>query len=164
MKLSPKISPCLWFDDQAEAAAQWYVGLFPDSRIAQVTHYHGEDVVRVSGRPEGSVMTVAFELANHPFTALNGGPLFKFNEAISLQVICDSQDEIDYYWQTLGKDGDPAAQQCGWLKDKYGLSWQIVPGMLPTLLTDPVHASKVCTALLSMKKLDIGKLQAAADS
>ncbi|MHC8945354.1 VOC family protein [Advenella incenata] len=164
MKIASKISPCLWFDDQAEAAARFYTGIFPDSKITQTTHYLGEKMTQVSGRPEGSVLTVAFELAGLPFTALNGGPIFKFNEAISLQVHCDSQDELDKYWTALNEGGDLSAQQCGWLKDRYGLSWQIVPAILPTLLTDPARAQRVMEALLPMKKLDIGKLQQAADA
>src|SRR5690606_14232412 len=164
MKITSKISPCLWFDDQAEAAARFYTGIFPDSKITQTTHYLGEKMTQVSGRPEGSVLTVAFELAGLPFTALNGGPIFKFNEAISLQVHCDSQEELDKYWTALNEGGDPSAQQCGWLKDRYGLSWQIVPAILPTLLTDPVRAQAVMEALLTMKRLDIDQLQQAAAS
>ncbi|MGX9933880.1 VOC family protein [Advenella kashmirensis] len=164
MKIASKISPCLWFDDQAEAAARFYTGIFPDSKITQTTHYLGKKMTQVSGRPEGSVLTVAFELAGLPFTALNGGPIFKFNEAISLQVHCDSQEELDRYWTALNEGGDPSAQQCGWLKDRYGLSWQIVPAILPTLLTDPARAQRVMEALLPMKKLDIGKLQQAAEA
>ncbi|HLU03458.1 MAG TPA: VOC family protein [Advenella sp.] len=164
MKIASKISPCLWFDDQAEAAARFYTGIFPASKIVQTTHYHGRKMTEVSGRPEGSVLTVAFELAGVPFTALNGGPIFKFNEAISLQVHCESQQELDQYWTALNDGGDPSAQQCGWLKDRYGLSWQIVPALLPTLLTDPARAQRVMEALLPMKKLDIDKLQQAADA
>ena len=163
MKVTSKISPCLWFDDQAEAAVRFYTGIFPGSRITQTTHYRGEKMTQVSGRPDGSVLTVAFELAGVPFTALNGGPIFKFNEAISLQVHCESQQEIDTYWTALNEGGDPSAQQCGWLKDRYGLSWQIVPAIMPTLLTDPDRAQRVMEALLPMKKLDIATLQAAAD-
>ena len=164
MNITSKISPCLWFDDQAEAAAEFYTRIFPDSRITQITHYLGQKMTEVSGRPEGSVLTVAFELAGVPFTALNGGPIFKFNESISLQVHCESQQELDRYWTALNEGGDPSAQQCGWLKDRYGLSWQIVPAILPALLADPVRAQRVMEALLPMKKLDIDKLQQAADS
>ncbi len=164
MKITSKISPCLWFDDQAEAAAEFYTGIFPDSRITQITHYLGPKMAQISGKPEGSVLTVAFDLAGLPFTALNGGPLFTFNESISLQVHCESQQELDRYWTALSEDADPAAQQCGWLKDRYGLSWQIVPAILPALLTDPVRAQAVMEALLTMKKLDISQLQQAADS
>lgn len=164
MKITSKISPCLWFDDQAEAAAQFYTGIFPDSRITQITHYLGTKMAEISGKPEGSVLTVAFELAGLPFTALNGGPLFKFNESISLQVHCESQQELDSYWTALNEGGDPTAQQCGWLKDRYGLSWQIVPAILPALLTDPVRAQAVMEALLTMKRLDIDQLQQAAAS
>ncbi len=164
MKIASRISPCLWFDNQAEAAAQFYTGIFPDSRITQTTYYRGEQVAEVSGMPEGSVLTVTFELLGVPFTALNGGPLFKFSEAISLQVHCDTQDEIDKYWAALNEGGDPAAQQCGWLKDRYGLSWQIVPAIMSELLTDPARTQRVLDALMPMKKLDIRKLQEAADS
>lgn len=164
MKITSKISPCLWFDDQAEAAVRFYTGIFPDSKITQTTYYQGEKMTQVSGRPEGSVLTVAFELAGIPFTALNGGPIFKFNEAISLQVHCESQQELDNYWAALNEGGDPSAQQCGWLKDRYGLSWQIVPAILPTLLTDPARAQRVMEALLPKKKLDISKLLQAADT
>lgn len=163
MNIASKISPCLWFDDQAQAAADFYTGIFPDSNITQITYYQGEQMTQVSGKPEGSVLTVAFELAGVPFTALNGGPIFKFNESISLQVHCDSQDELDRYWSALNEGGDPSAQQCGWLKDRYGLSWQIVPAIMPTLLRDPARAQQVMEALLPMKKLDISKLQQAAD-
>src|SRR5690554_1668467 len=122
----PAIAPCLWFDSQAEEAARFYCSVFPDSKITTITYYPqvGQEV---HGRSEGSVLTVEFELNGNPFTALNGGPVFKFNEAVSLQVYCDTQEEIDYYWEKLGEGGDPKAQQCGWLKDRYGLSWQVVP-------------------------------------
>lgn len=164
MKIASKISPCLWFDDQAEDAAQFYTGIFPDSKITQTTHSLGKKLADISGRPEGSVLTVAFELAGIPFTALNGGPIFKFNEAISLQVHCDTQGEIDKYWTALNEGGDPSAQQCGWLKDRYGLSWQIVPAIMPSLLADPARAQRVMEALLTMKKLDIRKLEQAGDA
>jgi predicted 3-demethylubiquinone-9 3-methyltransferase (glyoxalase superfamily) len=121
MGLAQKIVPCLWFDDQAEEAAGFYTAIFPNSRIVAVTRY--SDVGReIHGREPGSVMTVEFDVDGHSFTALNGGPLFKFSEAISLQVFCDTQAEIDYYWERLSDGGDPKAQQCGWLKDRYGLS------------------------------------------
>jgi predicted 3-demethylubiquinone-9 3-methyltransferase (glyoxalase superfamily) len=122
MQCSQRIVPCLWFDDQAEAAAGFYTAIFSNSRIVNVTRY-GEAGREVHGKPAGSVMTVAFELDGQPFTALNGGPLFRFNEAISLQVKCASQQEVDYYWTRLSEDGDAGAQQCGWLKDRYGVSW-----------------------------------------
>ncbi|MBC8024350.1 MAG: VOC family protein, partial [Burkholderiales bacterium] len=120
------ISPCLWFDSQAEEAARFYVSVFKKAKITAVTQYPavGQEI---HGRKPGSVMTVEFVLNGVPFMALNAGPIFKFNEAVSLQVICRTQKEIDYYWDKLGEGGDPKARQCGWLKDKYGLSWQIVP-------------------------------------
>lgn len=160
--ISHKIQPCLWFDDQAEQAARYYTGIFPGSSISSVSLYSeaGQDV---HGRPPGSVMVVAFELAGCRFTALNGGPVFKFNEAISLIVNCDSQDEIDYYWQRLGEDGDPAAQQCGWLKDKYGVSWQVVPSGIGDMLrdTESGKAQRVMLSLLKMKKIELAELQKA---
>jgi predicted 3-demethylubiquinone-9 3-methyltransferase (glyoxalase superfamily) len=159
-----RISPCLWFDDQAEAAAQFYVSVFPNSRITQISRY-GETGTEIHGRPAGSVMTVEFELDGQTFTALNGGPVFKFNEAISLQVGCETQEELDRYWEQLSAGGDPASQQCGWLKDRYGLSWQIVPAVIAQLMTDPDRArgERAFAALLKMKKLDIAALLRAAD-
>lgn len=157
-----KITPCLWFDDRAEEAAEFYTGIFKNSKIPAVTRY--TDVGReFHGKEPGSVMTVAFELDGQAFTALNGGPLFKFNEAVSLQVNCDTQQEVDHYWGKLSAGGDPKAQQCGWLKDRYGVSWQVVPAVLPKLLADPAKAVRVMSALLKMTKLDVAALQAAAD-
>src|SRR5262249_45348342 len=121
-----KIAPCLWFDNEAEAAAKFYTRIFKNSRIVRTSHYPNAGH-EVHHRPAGSVLTVEFELEGQPFTALNGGPQFKFNEAVSLQVSCADQHEIDYYWKALGEGGPGEAQMCGWLKDKYGLSWQIVP-------------------------------------
>jgi predicted 3-demethylubiquinone-9 3-methyltransferase (glyoxalase superfamily) len=165
MPMLRKIVPCLWFDNQAEDAAKFYVSTFgKNSRITQVTHYT-EAGKETHGRKAGSVMTVAFELAGDPLTALNGGPHFKFNEAVSLQVMCDDdQAEVDHFWNALGAGGDERAQQCGWLKDKYGLSWQIVPRMMDDMFTDedPVRAGRVMTAMLKMKKLDVAALKAAA--
>jgi predicted 3-demethylubiquinone-9 3-methyltransferase (glyoxalase superfamily) len=157
------IAPCLWFDDQAEAAAQLYTEVFPNSRITQIARY-GTAGQEVHGRPPGSVMTVAFELSGHPFTALNGGPLFTFSEAISFQVSCDTQSDIDYFWEKLSAGGDPKARQCGWLKDRFGLSWQVVPTVLPELIggPDPRRAERVMTAMLKMKKIDVGALERAA--
>ncbi len=162
MKLAQRIAPCLWFDHQAEAAARFYTGVFGNSRILRTTRY-GEAGREIHGRPSGSVMTVAFELDGQLFTALNGGPLFEFNEAISLQVFCDSQQEIDYYWQRLGEGGGEKARQCGWLKDRFGVSWQVVPAQLPEWLGDPASArcQRVFSAIMKMKKLDIGKLERA---
>jgi predicted 3-demethylubiquinone-9 3-methyltransferase (glyoxalase superfamily) len=158
------ISPCLWFDDQAEQAAHFYTGIFPRSRIVTLARY-GEAGTDIHGRPPGSVMTVAFELDGQPFTALNGGPVYTFNEAISFQVNCDSQQEIDYYWNHLIEGGPAQAQQCGWLKDRYGVSWQIVPRALADMMSgvDHVRADRVMTALLAMKKLDLDQLQQAYD-
>ena len=162
MRTHARITPCLWFDDQAEEAAQFYTAIFEQSRIVAVTRYTraGHDV---HGRPEGSVMTVAFELDGQPFTALNGGPVFQFNEAVSLQVDCETQAEVDYYWDRLSEGGDHSAQQCGWLKDRYGVSWQVVPRVLLDMLNDAdvECRDRVMAAVLSMKKLDIDELQRA---
>ena len=157
-----KIAPCLWFDDQAEDAARFYTGIFKGSRILKTARYT-EAGREVHGRPPGSVMTVSFELQGQPFTALNGGPIFKFTEAISFQVSCETQEEVDHYWNKLSAGGDAAAQQCGWLKDRYGVSWQVVPAVLPEMLMDPdpVKAGRVMEAMLPMKKLDIAALKRA---
>jgi predicted 3-demethylubiquinone-9 3-methyltransferase (glyoxalase superfamily) len=161
--INPRIAPCLWFDDQAEEAARFYTGIFRNSRIGKIARY-GKAGQEFHGKPEGSVMTVAFELDGQPFTALNGGPVFKFNEAISLQVNCETQEELDHYWNKLSAGGDEKAQQCGWLKDKFGVSWQIVPAVLPELMSDRPKAEKTMTALLKMKKLDIAALERAASA
>ena len=160
-----RIAPCLWFDDQAEEAANYYCGIFPNSRVVSVSRY-GEAGQEVHHRPPGSVMVAAFELDGQPFTALNGGPLFRFNEAVSLQVYCADQREIDYYWEKLSAAGDPRAQQCGWLKDRYGLSWQVVPRDLDQIFGggDSAGAQRAMTAMLKMKKLDIGELERARDA
>lgn len=162
MNVTTRIAPCLWFDSQAEEAAKFYVSVFKNSRVVSVVRYPtaGQETHK---RPAGSVMTVAFELNGQPFTALNGGPVFTFNEAVSLQVNCDNQEEVDYYWEKLSKGGDPKAQQCGWLKDRYGLSWQIVPTSLPELFKDheSEKAQRAMTAMLRMKKIDIGELERA---
>ena len=150
-----KISTCLWFDSQAEQAAKFYCGIFRNSKIRQVTHY-GE----AGPGPKGSVMTVAFELDGREFLALNGGPVFQFNHAVSLIVNCETQQELDDMWNRLSAGG--ATEQCGWLRDKYGLSWQIVPAILPQLMKDPATADKVMQAILKMIKLDIAVLQRAA--
>ncbi|MBV9773713.1 MAG: VOC family protein [Gemmatimonadetes bacterium] len=159
-----KIAPCLWFDDQAEEAAAFYTGIFPDSKITAVSRY-GEAGREIHGRTPGSVMVVAFELDGQPFTALNGGPVFTFNEAISLQVFCDTQEELDHYWERLGEGGDERAKQCGWLKDRYGVSWQVVPRVLPELVQDPSSekSQRAMAAMLGMKKLDIAELRSAYD-
>lgn len=157
-----RIAPCLWFDDRAEEAANFYVAIFPNSRITQIARY-GKAGFEHHHKPAGSVMTVAFELDGCAFTALNGGPVFTFSESVSLQVFCDTQQEIDHYWSGLGTGGDARAQMCGWLKDRYGLSWQIVPSMLPELMAgDPARAERAMGAVLSMKKLDIAAIQKAA--
>src|SRR5450432_2634569 len=131
-----RIAPFLWFDDQAEEAAKFYTGIFRNSRIVEMARYT-EAGREVHGRAAGAVMTVAFELDGQAFTALNGGPMFKFNEAISFQVNCETQEEVDYYWEKLSEGGDKKAQQSGWLKDKYGASWQVVPRALIDMMTDP---------------------------
>jgi predicted 3-demethylubiquinone-9 3-methyltransferase (glyoxalase superfamily) len=162
MTISTRIAPCLWFDRQAEEAARYYVGIFKNSKITSISHF-GKEGHEIHGQPEGLVLTVQFELDGQPFTALNGGPNFKFNEAVSLQIYCDSQEEIDDYWGRLAAGGDPAAQQCGWLKDKFGLSWQVVPRMMEGWLAGGVNekTERVMKALMQMKKLDIARLNAA---
>jgi predicted 3-demethylubiquinone-9 3-methyltransferase (glyoxalase superfamily) len=159
---SLKITPCLWFDDQGEAAAEFYVSVFKNSRITQVARY-GDAGKDVHGRPAGSVMTVSFELDGQPFTALNGGPVFKFNEAVSFEIDCDTQQEVDYYWERLSAGGDEKAQQCGWLKDRFGVSWQVVPTVMKLLLADATSekSQRAMAAMLKMKKLDIEALERA---
>ena len=160
MKIGHKITPCLWFDHEAEEAVNFYFSVFKDGKIASVSRY-GEAGREIHGRAPGSVMAVAFELFGQTFMALNGGPMFKFNEAISLQVNCETQAEIDELWEKLGAGGDPEAQQCGWLKDKYGLSWQIVPTMMGELFsgTDMAKQERAMAVMLEMKKLDIAALE-----
>jgi predicted 3-demethylubiquinone-9 3-methyltransferase (glyoxalase superfamily) len=159
---SQRISICLWFDDQAEEAAGFYTSIFPNSRIVATTRYTDESA-GPSGKPVGSVLTVAFELDGMPFAALNGGPAFRFNEAVSIVVHCASQEEVDHYWERLSRKGDPAAQQCGWLKDRYGVSWQIVPQELLDALggPDPERVRKATAAMMQMKKIDLGALRRA---
>ena len=154
-----KITPFLWFDNQAEEAAQFYTSIFKDSKILQVSRY-GD----AGPGPKGTVMVVNFEIAGMQVTALNGGPLFKFSEAFSFVVNCENQNEIDEYWRKLTAGGGQESQ-CGWLKDKYGFSWQIVPTVLGKLMAnkDPKKANRVMQALLQMKKLDIARLEAAAE-
>jgi len=151
-----KITPFLWFDHQAEEAANFYASIFPNSRIVKVVRYGP-----AGPGPTGSVMTVEFQLEGQTFVALNGGPIFKFTEAISFVVNCQTQAEVDTYWEKLSKGG--AEVQCGWLKDRFGLSWQIVPTVLPELLADPdpAKSTRVMKAMLTMKKLDIGALKQA---
>lgn len=162
MKTIQKITPCLWFDDQGEQAAEFYTSIFSNSKITKIARY-GEAGKEIHGRPAGSVLTVEFELDGQRFTALNGGPVFKFNEAISFQVNCDTQEEVDHYWKALSAGGDDNAQQCGWLKDKFGASWQVVPRVLSELITDPdpKKSERAFTAMLQMKKLDIAALKRA---
>jgi predicted 3-demethylubiquinone-9 3-methyltransferase (glyoxalase superfamily) len=158
-----KITPFLWFDDQAEEAVEFYMGIFKNSKLLNVARY-GEAGREVHGRRPGSVMVMSFELEGQAFTALNGGPAFKFNEAISFQVSCETQDEVDHYWDRLSAGGDDRAKQCGWLKDRYGVSWQVVPAVLPELLMDPDpgKSGRAMEAMLRMKKLDIATLKRAA--
>ncbi len=157
-----KISPCLWFDDQAEHAARFYTTIFKDSKITAISRYP-EAGQEIHGKPPGSVMVVAFELNGNSFTALNGGPHFHFSEAISFQIECETQEDVDYYWERLSEGGDPNAQQCGWLKDKFGLSWQVVPRIQPELLMDfdKAKSQRAFQAMLQMKKPDIEALQRA---
>ena len=153
-----KITPFLWFDDQAEEAAKYYVSIFRNSKVGSVARY-GESAAKASGRPAGSAMTVEFELDGQKFVALNGGPVFKFNESVSFVVNCDTQEELDRVWNKLSAGG--AEVQCGWLKDKFGVSWQVVPTVLPKLMQG-AKADKVMNAILKMKKLDIAALERAA--
>ena len=155
-----KITPCLWFDNQAEEAVNIYVSIFKNSKIGSITRY-GEEGAKVSGRPKGTVMTVIFQLDGQEFMALNGGPQFRFTEAISFVVNCQTQEEVDEYWEKLSDGGQEV--QCGWLKDKYGLSWQIVPTILGEMLNDPdpKKAERVMKAMLEMKKIDIKGLKQA---
>jgi len=157
-----RIAPCLWFDSQAEEAAKFYTGIFKKSKILAISRY-SKAGYEIHQRPEGSVMTAEFQLGGQRFTALNGGPHFKFNEAVSLQVYCETQKEIDYYWERLGEGGDPKAQMCGWLKDRYGLSWQVVPTGMEKMLKDykSEKAQRAMAAMMQMKKLDIAKLKRA---
>jgi predicted 3-demethylubiquinone-9 3-methyltransferase (glyoxalase superfamily) len=157
-----RISTGLWFDDQAEEAAQFYTSIFKNSSIGRVTGY-GKEGFEFHHKPEGSVMTVEFTLDGSNFVALNGGPLFHFSEAVSFIINCDNQEEVDHFWDKLSEGGDPASQQCGWLKDKFGVSWQVVPEEMITFLTDPDtrKAQRVMAAMLPMKKIDLAVLKQA---
>jgi predicted 3-demethylubiquinone-9 3-methyltransferase (glyoxalase superfamily) len=157
-----KITPCLWFDDKAEEAVKFYTSIFKNSKVGDVTRY-GKEGYEIHGREAGTVMTVEFEIEGHKFVALNGGPIFKFNEAISFQVHCETQKELDFYWEKLSQGGDEQAQVCGWLKDKYGVSWQIVPIVLLKMLQDKdtKKSERVTKAMLQMRKLDIMTLRQA---
>jgi predicted 3-demethylubiquinone-9 3-methyltransferase (glyoxalase superfamily) len=152
----------LWFDSNAEEAVNFYTAIFNHSKVGNITRY-GEAGYEIHGKPAGTVLTVEFELDGQAFTALNGGPVFKFNEAISFQVSCDSQGEVDYYWEKLSEGGDKKAQQCGWLKDKFGVSWQIVPTVLGQMLQDKDagKSERVMKVLLQMRKIDIAALKRA---
>ena len=151
-----KITPCLWFNKEAEEAAKFYVSIFRDARIININYYPKEGQ-EVHGQKEGSVMTVDFILNGQPFLALNGGPAFTFTEAISLTIPCQTQEEVDHYWSKLTEGGEES--MCGWLKDKYGLSWQVVPTILPKLLMDPAKKDSVMKAFMQMRKFDIEKLK-----
>ncbi|MDF2835005.1 MAG: 3-demethylubiquinone-9 3-methyltransferase [Paenibacillus sp.] len=160
-----KISTNLWFDNQAEEAARYYTALFPNSGIERITRY-GKERKELGGLEEGAVMTVEFRLDGQPFVALNGGPRYRFNESISYIVHCDSQEELDHYWDRLSEGGDEQAQICGWLKDKFGVSWQVVPANLTDMLqdSDPAKADRVMKALLkTATKIDMGALRRAYD-
>ncbi len=155
-----KITPCLWFDDQAEDAAKFYCSVFKNSKITTISRFPdaGQEIHH---KPAGSVMVVAFELDGMPFTALNGGPDFKFDEAVSFQIMCETQADIDYYWGKLTEGGQEGP--CGWLKDKFGLSWQVVPSAIPKMMTDPdaQKSARVMNAFLKMKKLDLAAIERA---
>lgn len=157
----PPIVPSLWFDTEAESAAEHYKSIFPNSRIVSISRY-GEAGKDITGQTPGKVMTVDFELDGKRFTALNGGPMFKFSEATSFQVMCKSQEEVDHYWERLGEDG--TGNQCGWLKDRFGLSWQIIPTRLAELMSsgDSARKERVMGAMLQMTKIDIAALERAA--
>jgi predicted 3-demethylubiquinone-9 3-methyltransferase (glyoxalase superfamily) len=155
-----KITPFLWFNSEAEDASKFYTSIFKNSKITHIARY-SEAGSKAAGQPKGSVMTVAFQIEGQAFTAINGGPVFKFTEAVSFVINCANQEEIDYYWEKLSEGGDPKSQQCGWLKDKYGLSWQIVPAQLGELMSNPEKAEKVMNKVLQMKKIDLNALQEA---
>lgn len=163
MAITQKLSTNLWFDNEAQEASEFYTSVFTNSRMGRIAYYPavGQEIHH---RPAGSVMTVEFELEGQSFVALNGGPDFKFNEAISTVINCDTQEEVDYYWEKLSDGGDPAAQQCGWLKDKFGLSWQVMPTLLADIATadDKEAAARTFAAMLQMKKLDIAALEKAS--
>ena len=159
-KVTQRISVCLWFDGQAEEAARFYTKIFKNSSIGDIAHYDAE-VSKVAGQPKGSVMTVKFTLDGQEFMGLNGGPMFKFNEAMSLVVACADQAELDHFWTRLSEGGEEV--QCGWLKDKFGVSWQVVPAILEDMMKDkdPAKTSRVMAAIMKMKKLDVAALKEA---
>lgn len=150
------ITPCLWFDKEAEDAAKFYVSVFKDSSINNISYY-GKEGQDIHGQKSGTVLTVDFTLNGQPYLALNGGPVFKFNEAVSFSIPCKDQEEVDYYWNKLSEGGQES--MCGWLKDKFGLSWQVVPTILPELLKDPAKSDRVMKAFMQMRKFDIEKLK-----
>jgi predicted 3-demethylubiquinone-9 3-methyltransferase (glyoxalase superfamily) len=156
-----KITPFLWFDHQAEEAAKFYTSVFKNSKVGKTLRYD-EPSAKASGRPVGSVLTIEFEIEGQKFTALNGGPQFKFNESVSFVVYCETQDEVDYFWQKLTADGGQESE-CGWLRDKFGLSWQVTPTVLIEMLhdKDPKKSGRVMNAMMQMQKIDISKLKAA---
>ena len=154
------ITPCLWFDNQAEEAVSFYTSIFSNSAVENVSRYPDEGI-EIHGQPEGRVLAISFRINGQPFTALNGGPLFTFNESISFQIFCDTQEEIDHYWTKLTEGGNES--NCGWLRAKFGISWQIIPAMLPQLMSDPNTAGDVMKAFLQMRKFDIAQLIAAKD-
>jgi predicted 3-demethylubiquinone-9 3-methyltransferase (glyoxalase superfamily) len=158
-----KIMPCLWFDDNAEEAAKFYASVFKNSKIGKISRY-GKEGYEIHGKPAGTVLTVEFKLNGQTFTGLNGGPIFKFTEAISFIVYCGTQREVDRLWEKLSEGGEKG--QCGWLKDKYGVSWQIVPTVLGRMLRDkdPKKSERVMKALLQMRRLDINKLKRAYEN
>ncbi len=164
MITTQRITPNLWFDNQAEEAVGFYKSIFKNSGTDRVSYYT-EEGHEVHGMPAGMVLTIEFRLEGQQFLALNGGPAFTFNEAISLMINCDTQEEIDHYWEKLNEGGDPKAQQCGWLKDKFGVSWQVSPNILGDMLVDPdkEKANRAMRAMLQMKKLDIARLKEAFD-
>lgn len=157
-----RISPCLWFDGQAEEAVKFYTSVFKNSKIGKISHY-GSEGFEVHHIPEGTVLTVQFFLEDQEFVALNGGPEFKFNEAMSLMINCETQQEIDYYWEKLSEGGDKSAQVCGWLKDKFGVSWQVAPIFVSDVLSKGTNArtENMMKTLMKMKKLDLAKLKEA---
>ena len=155
-----KITPFLWFDDQAEDAAKFYTSIFKNSRVGRIARYSTE-AAEQTGRPAGSAMTVEFELDGQRFVGLNGGPMFKFTEAVSFAVRCETQDEVDYFWEKLSAGGETS--RCGWLKDKFGLSWQVVPTVLIEMMHDPARAEKAMGAVMQMDKIDIAKVKRAVE-
>ena len=162
-RMAQKITPFLWFDNQAEEAVNFYTSIFENSKIGSAARYD-EEGSKAAGRPKGSVMTVTFQLAGQDFVALNGGPVFKFSEAVSFVVNCESQKEVDHFWEKLSAGGEEV--QCGWLKDKFGLSWQVVPTVLSEMLQDKdaQKAKRVMAAMLKMKKIDIAELRRAYEA